>query len=127
MVIVVHVQSYSDRRKVKNSSVDGVHVYKLLKSVLAKHFFCSLPLQLFVSGVPSVLYTLKSWQLSQLCTKLADHMLFSLAVTAIMSFYETAIGSKGHQTLVQCVLCTNGPIQGSGHARLGSKVILYSH
>ena len=122
--IVVHVQSYSGRRKVKNSSVDGVHMFKLLKSVLAKHFFCSLPLRLIVCGVPSVPYTLyKSRQLSQPHTKLADQTLFRLAVTAITSFYETTIGSKGHQTLDQCVLCTNSPIQGSGHARLGSKVI----
>ena len=102
-------------------------MFKLLKSVLAKHFFCSLPLRLFVSGVPSVPYTRKSRQLSQLRTKVADQTLFRLAVTAITSFYETMIGFKGHQTLDQCLLCTNGPIQGSGHARLGSKVILYSH
>ena len=42
-----HVQSCSCRRKVKNSLVDGVHVYKLLESVVVNKFMQSNKLDFF--------------------------------------------------------------------------------
>ena len=97
-------------------------MYKLLESVLAKCLLCSLPLELFASVVPSIPYTLKSWQLSRLRTKLADQIPFRLAISVIMSFYETAQfdclyhyrgrhttnATKGHQTLVQRAVQSKG-------------------
>ena len=75
------VQSCTGRRRLNSSSLDNV--YKLLESVIANKaaqnntdLFSSLFPGLFVSGVPSILHTLKTRKLSRLHTKLADRTPF---------------------------------------------------